>query len=41
MLSCNKIEADQLVTHTFPLKEWKAAFESLERLEAIKVLLLP
>jgi len=41
MLSCNKIEADQIVTHTFPLKEWKAAFESLERLEAIKVLLLP
>lgn len=41
MLSCNKIEADQIVTDTFPLKEWKAAFESLERLEAIKVLLLP
>jgi L-iditol 2-dehydrogenase len=41
MLSCNKIEADQIITHTFPLKEWKAAFESLERLEAIKVLLLP
>jgi len=41
MLSCNKIEANQIVTHTFPLKEWKAAFEYLERLEAIKVLLLP
>jgi threonine dehydrogenase-like Zn-dependent dehydrogenase len=41
MLSCHKIEADQIVSHTFPLKEWKAAFESLERLEAIKVLLVP
>jgi threonine dehydrogenase-like Zn-dependent dehydrogenase len=41
MLSCNKIEADQIVSHTFPLKEWKAAFEHLERLAAIKVLLVP
>jgi len=41
MLSCHKIEADRIVSHTFPLKQWKAGFESLERLEAIKVLLLP
>lgn len=41
MLSSHKIEADQIVSHTFPLKEWKAAFESLEKLEAIKVLLIP
>jgi L-iditol 2-dehydrogenase len=41
MLSCNKIAADQIVTHTYPLKDWKTAFEALEKLEAIKVLLLP
>ena len=41
MLSSNKIESHQIVSHTFPLKDWKSAFESLERLEAIKVLLLP
>jgi L-iditol 2-dehydrogenase len=41
MLSGNKIEADRIVTHTYPLKEWKTAFESLEKLEAIKVLLRP
>jgi L-iditol 2-dehydrogenase len=41
MLNCHKIEADRIVSHTFPLRKWKAAFESLERLEAIKVLLVP
>lgn len=41
MLSGNKIHADRIVTHTYPLKEWKTAFESLEKLEAIKVLLRP
>ena len=41
MLSGNKIEADQIVTHTYPLKEWNTAFESLEKLKAIKVLLRP
>ena len=41
MLSGNKIEADQIVSHTFPLREWEAAFAALERLEAIKVLLIP
>jgi threonine dehydrogenase-like Zn-dependent dehydrogenase len=41
MLSSNKIEAEQIVSHTFPLKEWETAFASLERLEAIKVLLIP
>jgi L-iditol 2-dehydrogenase len=41
MLSNGKIQADQVISHTFPLKEWQTAFESLERLEAIKVLLVP
>ncbi len=41
MLSGKKIEADQIVSHTFPLKEWEAAFAALERLEAIKALLIP
>ena len=41
MLGGNKIEADQIVSHSFPLMEWKIAFESLERIEAIKALLIP
>ena len=41
MLSGSKIEADQIISHIFPLKKWQAAFESLENLEAIKVLLVP
>jgi L-iditol 2-dehydrogenase len=41
MLGGNKIEADQIVSHTFPLKEWQAAFTALEKLEAIKALLIP
>jgi L-iditol 2-dehydrogenase len=41
MLGGNKIEADRIVSHTFPLKKWEAAFTALERLEAIKALLIP
>ena len=41
MLSGKKIEADQIVSHTFPLEEWEAAFAALERMEAIKALLIP
>jgi L-iditol 2-dehydrogenase len=41
MLGGNKIEAGQIVSHTFPLKEWESAFAALERLEAIKALLIP
>ena len=41
MLGGQKIEADQIVSHTFPLEDWEAAFASLEKLEAIKTLLIP
>jgi threonine dehydrogenase-like Zn-dependent dehydrogenase len=41
MLGNGKIQADQIISHTFPLEEWQTAFESLEKLEAIKVLLVP
>ncbi len=41
LLAHGKIAADQIITHTLPLKEWKTAIELLEKLEAIKVLLIP
>jgi L-iditol 2-dehydrogenase len=37
----NKIKTKQLVSHQFPLTEWKKAFEIFESREGLKVILLP
>jgi alcohol dehydrogenase/L-iditol 2-dehydrogenase len=37
----NKINPKQLVSHQFPLTEWKKAFEIFESREGLKVILLP
>ncbi len=41
MMSTGKVNLDPLITETFPLNEWEKGFDLLERLEAIKVLLIP
>jgi len=41
MLSRHKIASEKIVTHTYPLMQWETAFARLQRLEAIKILLLP
>ena len=41
MLSSGKIEAGKIISHTYPLNDWETAFSALERLQAIKVLLIP
>jgi len=41
MLGSGKIEAERIISHSYPLKEWKAAFSVLETLEGIKILLVP
>ena len=35
------IPADRLVSHEFPLNEWKRAFDMVERQEGMKILLIP
>ena len=41
MMSTGKVDLDALITQKFSLNEWKKGFDRLERLEAIKVLLIP
>ncbi len=41
LLSQNLISTDEIITHTMPLKDWRKAIAHLEKLEAIKVLLIP
>jgi len=35
------VQNERLISHTFPLREWKAAFEMSERKEGVKLLLIP
>ena len=42
LLSRKLVRAEGVVTHKFPLKDFKAAFQQAEKLEeSVKVLLLP
>lgn len=41
MMSTGRVNPDPLITRTFSLEEWKKGFDPLERLEVIKVLLIP
>ncbi len=41
MIAEGKVNADLLVTHTLPLAEWEKAFEAVESMEALKVVLIP
>lgn len=41
LLAGGKVNVDPLITACYPLKDWQQAFQRLERLEAIKILLNP
>ncbi|UCD76988.1 MAG: alcohol dehydrogenase catalytic domain-containing protein [Desulfobacterales bacterium] len=41
ILAGGKIDVSPLISYSFPLAEWEKAFELLENMEAIKILLLP
>ena len=41
LISTGKIPAGAIVTHRLPLEDWETAFDLIEGLRAIKVLLLP
>lgn len=41
ILAGGKINVDPLISYNFPLREWKKAFDLLEQMEAIKILLIP
>jgi len=41
LMSGGKVNVDPLITGNFPLQEWQKAFEMLQNLEAIKILLSP
>jgi L-iditol 2-dehydrogenase len=41
LIAEKKIDASKIITHKLPLKEWKKAFELVETMQGIKVLLIP
>ncbi len=41
LIASGRIEAEKLVTHKMKLEEWEQAVEAIEKLEAIKVVLVP
>ena len=41
LLASGKVNVDPMISGTFPLKEWKKAFDLLRNLEAVKILLIP
>jgi L-iditol 2-dehydrogenase len=41
LIAEKKIDARKIITHKLPLKEWKKAFELVETMQGIKVLLIP
>ncbi|MFH1740835.1 MAG: zinc-binding dehydrogenase [bacterium] len=41
LISTGKIPAGELVTHRLPLEDWETAFDHVENLRALKVLLVP
>jgi L-iditol 2-dehydrogenase len=41
LISAGKLNVDPLITHVLPLTEWERAFEAVETMEALKVVLVP
>ena len=41
LMAEKKIDASKIITHKLPLKEWRRAFELVETMQGIKVLLIP
>jgi len=41
LISGGLLPAERLITHRLPLTEWKGAFDLLERLQAVKIILAP
>lgn len=41
LVAAGALPVEKLITHTLPLSEWRQAFALLERLEAVKVILIP
>lgn len=41
MVAQKKIDVDPLITHELPLGEWEQGFTALEKMEALKVVLIP
>jgi L-iditol 2-dehydrogenase len=41
LIASGRIQAEKLVTHKMKLAEWEKAFEAVEKLEALKALLVP
>jgi L-iditol 2-dehydrogenase len=41
LIASGKVQIDPLVTHTLPLTQWEEAFAAVEKMEALKALLIP
>lgn len=41
LIADGKIDAKKIITHVLPLKEWERAFELVETMQGLKVLLVP
>ena len=41
MIANGSLKVDPIITHTLPLTEWREGFDAIERLEALKVVLIP
>lgn len=41
MISSGAVQAEKLVTHRAPLEDWEKTFDAIERLEALKALMIP
>ncbi|OGN75579.1 MAG: hypothetical protein A2X25_07645 [Chloroflexi bacterium GWB2_49_20] len=41
LVASKKIDVSKLISHKYPLSEWKKAFEVVEKAEGLKVLLIP
>jgi len=41
LIASGKVQVDPLVTHKFPLTRWEEAFAAVEKMEALKALLIP
>jgi threonine dehydrogenase-like Zn-dependent dehydrogenase len=41
LMASKKIDVSKIISHKFPLSEWEKAFETVEKGEGLKVLLIP
>ena len=41
LINSGKINAKEIITHRFPLEQWSEAFEAIETMKAVKVVLIP